>query len=251
MLHDGDQVSDQTTIVTDPGAGVILVFSNGATVDISGDSRLDIDEFEQDPFSVDLKASDLKQEPATSVTKLSMTKGELVGRIAHLNVDRGSEFTVRNPVGAAGIRGTFFRHLFRPGKDHKAHLSLETFEGLIVFTGLATGPVSIGAGHKFEATLEYDPKDPDNPWDWLPPASLTLEGLFISPLEGAQFQSDLQAILAALDGVVFHPVGPGSAGIKAGGQSGGTTGAGYQGDTSAPPPVPPLNPPTPGAGSGP
>src|SRR5271169_5297074 len=71
LLHDGDQVSEQTTIVTGPGASVILVFSNGATVDVAGDSRLNVSEFEQDPFSGDLAASEIKQEPGTSVTKLN------------------------------------------------------------------------------------------------------------------------------------------------------------------------------------
>ena len=56
----------------------------------------------------------MKQEPGTSVTKLNLTRGELVGRVVHLNVDKGSEFTVRTPVGAAGIRGTIFRIIFRP-----------------------------------------------------------------------------------------------------------------------------------------
>ena len=70
LLHDGDQVSEDSTVVTAGGASVILVFSNGATLDLAGDSRLKINEFEQDPFSTDLKASDIKEEPGTSVTKL-------------------------------------------------------------------------------------------------------------------------------------------------------------------------------------
>lgn len=36
-LHSGDMVSDQTQIVTAPNAKVILVFSNGATVDVAGE----------------------------------------------------------------------------------------------------------------------------------------------------------------------------------------------------------------------
>jgi hypothetical protein len=248
FLNEGDQVSEQTTIVTAPGASVVLVFSNGATLDIGGDSRLNINEFEQDPFANDLKASDIKQEPGTSVTKLSLTKGELVGRVAHLNVERGSEFTIQTPVGAAGIRGTVYRIILRPTKDHKAHFSIETSEGLIVFTGLTTGPVDIPAGHKYEATFDYNPKDEDDPSDWLPPDTLTLEGMFISPLEAAQIQSALQNILAAFEDVIFR----GSSSIN-GGTKGGITGSIGATDQAAPPPppAPPLNPPTPGAGSGP
>ena len=226
LLHDGDQVSEDSTVVTAGGASVILVFSNGATLDLAGDSRLKINEFEQDPFSTDLKASDIKEEPGTSVTKLYLTKGELVGRVAHLNVDKGSEFTVRDPVGAAGIRGTFFKHVFILLKHHKAHLSLETYEGLIQFTGLASGPIDIAAGHKYEADLDYNPNDPDNPEDWPPPTTLILNGLFISPAEAAEFQLELQKFFSALEGIVFpsgQPLPP-------------------------PPPSPRLDQPTPGAG---
>src|ERR1700691_2798608 len=45
VLHDGDKVSEQTTIRTLPGASIILVFSNGATVNVGADSSLDIDQF--------------------------------------------------------------------------------------------------------------------------------------------------------------------------------------------------------------
>jgi len=234
LLHDGDKVSDQTTIVTGPGASVILVFSNGATVDVAGDSRLNVSEFEQDPFSGDVAASEIKQEPGTSVTKLNLVRGELTARIAHLNVDRGSEFTIQTPVGAAGIRGTFVKVILRPLKDHKAHFSVETFEGLVIFTGLVSGPLEIPVGHKFEGSFDYNPSDLDNPVDWLPPSSLRLEGMFISPTEAAQFQGELQAILGVLENIVFHPVSIGT----------GTA-------PPPPPPAPPLNPPTPGAGSGP
>jgi ferric-dicitrate binding protein FerR (iron transport regulator) len=228
-LRDGDSVDEDSTIVTETGASVILVFSNGATVDLAGDSRLKISEFIQDPFSSDLKASAIKQETGTSVTRLYLTKGELVGRVAHLNVDQGSEFTVKTPVGAAGIRGTFFKQIFRPDTNHKAFVSVETFEGLIVVTGLASGPVEVPAGRKFETTVDYNPRDPDNPEDWLPPAPATVQLMFISPAEGAQFQADLQAIDAALGDLVFRPVGAVP--------------------NAPPPPAPPLNPPTPGAGN--
>jgi hypothetical protein len=230
-LKDGDHVNEASTVVTGPGASVILVFSNGATVDLAGDSRLKITEFIQDPFSAELKAAEIKQESGISTTRLYLTKGELVGRVAHLNVDQGTEFSVKTPVGAAGIRGTFFKFLFRPNGNRQAVVSLETFEGMIEVTGLAANPVEVGAGQKFEITVPYTPRDEDNPEDWLPPGPATVQLLFLSPAEAARFQAELQAILAALGNVSFPN----------GSQS-----------VVPPLPVPPLNPPTPGAGkSGP
>jgi ferric-dicitrate binding protein FerR (iron transport regulator) len=232
LLHDGDLVSEQTTIATGPGASVILAFSNGATVDVAADSKLDVAEFEQDPFSTSIKASDIKQEAGTSVTRLNLTRGELVGRVAHLNVDKGSEFTVRTPVGAAGIRGTVVGVIFIPLKGGKAHFEIETFEGLVAFTpGGGGNPILIPAGHKFDETVEFKPTDVDNPWDWLPPPPPTVELLFLSPDEAAHFQAELRNILGALENIDFP-------------QSLGTP-------PPPPPPAPPMNAPTPGAGTGP
>ena len=157
VLHDGDNLTDQTQVVTSPGANVILVFSNGATVNVSEDSTLDIEKFEQDPFGADLNMGDLKKEPGTSTTKLNLAKGELVGKVVHLNVDQGSEFSVQTPVGAAGIRGTTFRIVFRPAKNGKAFFVVTTAEGVVVFKGITSNQVSIPAGKTVVATFDYTP----------------------------------------------------------------------------------------------
>jgi FecR protein len=232
LLHDGDQIAEQTTILTAPGASIILAFSNGATAEVAGDSKLDVAEFEQDPFSTSIKASEIKQETGTSVTKLDLTRGELVGRVAHLNVDKGSEFTVRTPVGAAGIRGTVVGVIFVPLKGGKAHLEIETFEGLVSFTpGGGGNPILIPAGQKVDETVSFTPNNADNPWDWLPPPTATEKLLFLSPDEAAHFQIVLNNILGVLDKIDFR-------------QSLTTP-------PPPPPPAPPMNAPTPGAGSGP
>jgi hypothetical protein len=156
VLHDGDALTDNTEVTTSPGAIAILVFSNGATVNVAEDSTLDIDQFEQDPFAQDLKIADMKHEEGTSTTKLSLAKGELVGKVVHLNVDKGSEFTVQTPVGAAGIRGTTFRIVFKPAKNGKVFFVVTTAEGVVVFKGTTTS-VSIPAGKTIVATFDYTP----------------------------------------------------------------------------------------------
>lgn len=155
VLHEKDTLTDGTRVITAPGASVILIFSNGASVNVAPDSTLDIDEFEQDPFASDVKVAELRQEPTTSVTKLSIAKGELVGKVVHLNIDKGSEFTVQTPVGAAGIRGTTFRIVFRPSKDGKSYrFSLTTADGRVVFTGRTSAPLEIPAGKQVVVDFE-------------------------------------------------------------------------------------------------
>jgi hypothetical protein len=156
----GDTILDGTQVVTAPGAEAILVFSNGASVDVAADSTLDIDEFQQDPFATEQKVSEMTQEPTTSVTKLSLTKGELVGKVVHLNIDRGSEFTVQTPVGAAGIRGTTFEIVFRPDPNNPGHalFTVYTVEGNVtVEVGHGSAPVSVPAGKQVAATFNYTP----------------------------------------------------------------------------------------------
>jgi len=60
--------------------------------------------------------------------------------VEHLNT--ASSYSIKTPVGAAGIRGTTFRIVFRPSSDGKAFtFTLSTGEGKVLFTGTtqATG----------------------------------------------------------------------------------------------------------------
>jgi hypothetical protein len=229
VLHDGDEISDQTTVNTSPGAQVVLVFSNGASVNVAADSSLDIDQFEQDPFAADLKVSDMTQEQGTSTTKLNLAKGELVGKVVHLNVEKGSEFSVQTPVGAAGIRGTVFKIIFRTGRNGKTYFTVMTTEGVVVFRGVTSTPVSIPAGKLVVATFDTA----------APTAAVTITSGDVNPTEAAAIQTASQTITNANQIVTF------------------TGGSGAGGGGTAPPtnttPSPPVvSPPvtTSGAGTG-
>ncbi len=258
VLHDGDKVSDETQVVTSVGANIILVFSNGATVNVAADSTLDIDKFEQDPFAEDLKISDMKAEPGTSTTRLNLTKGELVGKVVHLNVDKGSEFTVQTPVGAAGIRGTTFRIVFRPGPGGKAFFVVTTADGRVVFTGVTSAPVSIPAGKQVVATFDYTPATPATATEPAKPAvtsPVTIVSTDTTPAEAAQVQVAAQQIVTTVQTIVVPATN--SSGGGGGGGGGGTNGNGGSGNTNTNSndnsTSPPANPPpttTPGAGSG-
>jgi hypothetical protein len=208
VLRDGDKVSDQTTIVTAPGANIILAFSNGATVNVAGDSNLNIEQFEQDPFAADVKLSELKQEPTTSTTKLSLTKGELVGKVVHLNVDRGSEFTVQTPVGAAGIRGTIFRIVFHPDPaTGKVYFVVTTADGKVVLTRGVTTQVSIPSGKTVVAYFNYTP--PTTPGGTGTVTNVIFPPVEdVSPLELTQITAAVQTMAASTSSTVFTPLGP-------------------------------------------
>lgn len=139
-VESGTELSQGYTVTTGKNSGVVLVFSNGATLNLAGETSLAIDEFTQDPFADEVSVSKMTAEPSTSRTKLNLSRGELVGNVKKLNYDAGSSFNIQTPVGAAGIRGTTFRIVFRPDGTGKAFFSLTTVEGNVV---LASGTVNL------------------------------------------------------------------------------------------------------------
>lgn len=128
------------TIRTAGNSSVVLVFANGASVKLGETTRLAIVEFKMDPLDEDIAVAALEREPTTSVTRLHLDYGEMVGNVKTLNT--ASSYDVRTPVGAAGIRGTTFRILLRFDAQGQANFVLSTFEGRVVFSG--TIPTSGG-----------------------------------------------------------------------------------------------------------
>lgn len=154
-LKDGSIISQNYVVTTGAGSGVILLLSNGATLNLGPESTLSIDEFLQDPFAEEIALADLKEEPTTSVTKLHLSRGELVGNVKKIKAEEGSSFTVNTPVGAAGIRGTTFRIVFRPDASGRVFFTLSTAEGRVVFEAPATQEqVSVPTGQEVVVTVD-------------------------------------------------------------------------------------------------
>lgn len=151
-----DAVPQAGKIVTALNSSVVLAFSNGATTQLGPDTEFVLEEFLQDPFASTIKVGDLSEEPSVSRTKLKLNKGELVGNVKKLKHGSGSSFTIETPVGAAGIRGTTFRIVFRPAGSGQAfnaggaqnfQFSLSTLEGDVGFAQGSPGSPAAGAGN--------------------------------------------------------------------------------------------------------
>jgi hypothetical protein len=198
-LTTGQIISDQSIVTTAANSSAILAFSNGATVSVSANTSLDIQQFEQDPLAGDIKLSDLKQEEGTSTTRLNLTQGAVVGKVVHLNVDKGSEFTVQTPVGAAGIRGTTFQVIFIPNGNGTATFTVMTQEGVVVYTGTASN-VQIPAGTKISSTFNYTPGGPIS--------APVLQTTALTPEEAAAILKLTNEIAAATVNTVFGVTPP-------------------------------------------
>lgn len=158
-LKDGDLVAQTDSITTGKGGSVVLIFANASSVRLGPDSRLRIDEFLMDELDAPISnPGALKEEPNRSKTALNLSYGEMVGDVKKLNTAGGSSYSIKTPVGAAGIRGTIYRIVFRPSSDGKAFFQLQTAEGLVVMEGVTNAEVSVAEGK--EVVVEVDTEKP-------------------------------------------------------------------------------------------
>lgn len=194
-LKNGDSLLETDTVTTGKGASVVLVFANGSSVKLGADSRLAIDEFKMDPLADDIKPADLKAEPTVSKTALNLAYGEMVGDVKKLN--KSSSYSIKTPVGAAGIRGTIYRIVFRPAADGKAFFTVSTAEGRVVMEGVTAGEVPVDAGK--EVVVEVDTDKPSTP-------SIVTQD--IPAATQTTIKEASQTITEALSSIVIPPVTP-------------------------------------------
>jgi hypothetical protein len=143
-LHNDDLLYQGYSVRTAEDASIVLIFSNGACLRLGHNTELSIDEFLQNPFpEAELAVDKLTKEPSTSSTRLRLARGEIIGQVVKLQP--GSSHTISTPVGAAGIRGTAFRHVFQRNAAGNAVFSSATDEGEVLFTSLDGQNTSIGA----------------------------------------------------------------------------------------------------------
>jgi hypothetical protein len=205
-------IAQGDTVTTAQNASVVLVFSNGATINLAADSLLDIDQFTQDPFTTAFQPATATAEPTKSVTKLKLVRGELVSKVATLNINAGSDFTVDTPVGAAGIRGTTFRIVYRVDANGNARFALTTLEGTVQVR-LATGtvaapPVAVSNNKEIVVAATVTTDAAGNVTVTLPSGTTTTVPTNVSTATIQQVTAAAQVIAQAVATVVIAPTPP-------------------------------------------
>jgi hypothetical protein len=187
-VKDGDELYESDTLTTGKESSIVLVFQNGSSVRLGADSRLAIEEFKMDPLDEPISnPGSLKAEPTKSKTALNLSYGEMVGDVKKLN--SSSTYSIKTPVGAAGIRGTVYRIVFRPSSDGKAFFTVSTAEGKVVMEGVTEQEIPIDEGK--EVVVEIDTDNPGNPkvvTQDIPPA--TVAAMNLAAQELAQTMKD-------------------------------------------------------------
>lgn len=165
QANEGDVFDESELIVSErdmvltvgDGSRVILVFSNGATISIGEKSKVEIRQFTQSPFEEEFSFANETSEPSVSHTEIHLTEGELIGQVKSLR--EGSSFNVSTPAGAAGIRGTTFRVVFRPQGNGTAFFTVTTVEGDVAVTtndGTVSTPISVIDQQEIEIIVEVN-----------------------------------------------------------------------------------------------
>jgi hypothetical protein len=157
-LKQNDVIFEKYTVNVGSESSAVLIFANGAAVNIRANSSLVIANFLQDPFSEPYSISTATEEPTTSITNLNLTKGEVVCNVKklHIDGDKGSSFVVNTPVGAAGVRGTTFsvRYIAPAGGNGKASYILSVTEGAVSLSDSTGNSTLIPSGRAGTITAE-------------------------------------------------------------------------------------------------
>lgn len=251
-LVERGEVTESQIVNTGEDSRVLLVFSNGATVNLGPKTRLSIEEFLQDPFTQPIKVSELIDEPTTSVTKLNLIRGEMISNVKHLRRDKGSTFSVETPVGAAGIRGTTFQIVYRTTGNAGSY-ALRMVEGKIAldFGGRAR---DVEVTKDQQVVLDGVQLDPSGRVISLPAVVKVTE---IPESLKASLSAAAQSLSEAASSINFQAMKPATDPQQAYPQSGGSSSDGSASPDSTTPngtssgyfsplsPVPPAMPPAP------
>lgn len=214
QVKEGDRLKQGETVITAPDkqSSVVLVFSSGATVQLGADTQLGIERFLQELWSGNYNIGEAEKEPSTSQVKLEMARGEIVGKIIKLDKDRGSSFTIRTPIGVAGVRGTTVAGRYRANENDPTQIVavIAVLEGVMSFAPTLApgagegGEVLIPGNNELVVNVVSSPGRP--PQIATPPSQLVPAPL--SPASTVLLQSGVQQILQTTENLVVPPPPP-------------------------------------------
>ena len=123
------------TLTTGKSGSIVLLFSNGSTVTLAGNTRFSVSRFFQETHRERADLENLDIEPGRSTTRLKLDYGEIVGHTRRLRT--ASTYEIETPIGIAGIRGTTYsiNVTVEPNTKAFSQLEISVVEGIIGFKG--------------------------------------------------------------------------------------------------------------------
>ena len=147
-IHEGHLISSQEN------GRVVLLFTNGSAVTLSGEAQLNVSEFKQEPFKPEPQSTlgNLEKEPSHSKTSLKLDYGELVFNIKPLS--NGSAFLMESSVGTVGIHGTAGQLTLSSSENGNVSGGVNVVEGSVNFTDPSGNTVQVPAGQSTIAEVD-------------------------------------------------------------------------------------------------
>ena len=155
-LKPDDRLRVGVTLTTGRRSMLLLLLSNGASIELDSESEIELEEFGQLVVSSSLKIQDLKEEPTVSRTRLRLVRGAVTIDVKPLKVARGSSFILGTPAGNLRTGAGTARAMVRMSDLGLGICSIELQKGAAEFEppGKAFSPLP--AGRNFTYALEIE-----------------------------------------------------------------------------------------------
>lgn len=96
------------TVRTGPGGTVTLIFSNATVATLAAQTEIVVETFTQIPSSTSLNPETTTEEPTSSVTRITLVRGQISGQVPKLHTVTGSSFVIHTPAGDQAFNGSAF-----------------------------------------------------------------------------------------------------------------------------------------------
>ena len=128
-LTRGMIMSEGISLQTSQFSEVLILFSNGTTLTLEENSKLEILKFKQEPFLADdANLEDSETEPSSSQLELNLPFGTFISQTKTLSKD--SSYIINTPSGTVRVKGT----QFQLGVDKTGSLKLDVSESTVSLT---------------------------------------------------------------------------------------------------------------------
>lgn len=144
-----------TTVITDSDSTVFLYFSNGSVVEVQPGSRVEINQFAQEPYDSALGSYEsLAEDPSPSQAVVRVISGEVVAKISKLNP--ASSFVVQTPTGSYIVNEetVVVNYDAATGNTEASNIS---GNGSVVYENNNGEQTPIGAGETLQVPGQIDP----------------------------------------------------------------------------------------------
>lgn len=133
-----------------------LMFSNGAVLELSSESEIEVEELLQAPFAGNPKPEAMKEEPSISRTRVRLIRGEVRLAVKPLKVARGSAFVVTLPAGNARVSEGSFYAMARMTEVGIGMCAIELERGAGEFEPVGANWAAIPPGRRLAFAIEVD-----------------------------------------------------------------------------------------------